>query len=137
MKGTKTTADGMLVKRLQNQFIKLCWKWMGDNQANKSALARHVNLHLARITELMGRKRILSMYYIRIFHRRGIFKVKDIYDEMPESEEEREIWEAMKVTEDLELQKLLAKALHGSLNRESLINILRSHITPDPNGNKN
>lgn len=130
---SRTFADGMLVDKLQGKFVELCWAWIAKNQSTKTDLGKVVGLPVPRITELMKSSRKLTMYYVRLFHRRGIFKVDDIYDGKAQTLEEKETWEIMKMTEDTELLKYLSRALNGTLKREALIQILQSHTT---NGNQ-
>lgn len=119
------------VGRLQERFIALCWNWMGQNQTDKNGLARKVDLPHSRISELLGRSRVLTMYYVSLFIRRGVFTVADIYDNKPETAEEREEWEILKQLEDRELQEAILLALRGTLTRPTLIELLKTHQAKD------
>lgn len=123
---SRTYADGMLVVRLQKRFVELCWKWIATNQATKTALGKEVGLEVPRIVELMKFSKKLTMYYVRLFHKRGIFRVDEIYDGQAESDAERELWDIMKITEDTELLKALSNAMKGSVGRDALISILKN-----------
>jgi dihydroorotase-like cyclic amidohydrolase len=82
-----------------------------------------------RVSELLGRTRDLSMYYIEQFILGGIFKVADIYDNKPESKEEEAVWDRFKIIENTKLVEALAKAIvRGSLKEESLYSFLQSHF---------
>ncbi len=107
---------------------------MRANKSDKAGLARYVGVKAPRVYELFNQTRVLSMYYIKLFILRGVFHVKDIYDHAPESAAEREEWEYLMLLEDTELQKSLSKALRGTLKREALLDILKTHHTKT-NGN--
>ena len=54
--------------------------------------------------------------------------VDDIYDGKPESAEEAEQWDILRIQEDMPLQKKITLSLKGTLTRERLMAILDSHI---------
>jgi hypothetical protein len=128
MKQPRTTDENMYLDRLHDRFIELCWQWMGSNRANKTGLANQVGLPYPRISELLGKKKRLTMYYTRRFIKRGVFMVDDIYDGKPESAEEAEQWDILRIQEDMPLQKKITLSLKGTLTRERLMAILDSHI---------
>lgn len=67
------------------------------------------------------------MYYVSLFIQRGVFTVADIYDNNPETAEEREEWAILKQLEDRELQDAILLALRGTLTRVTLIDLLKTH----------
>jgi len=101
---------------------------MGENQASKKDLADKVGVAHPRITELLKDRRQLSMYYIELFIKKGVFMVDDIFDGTPETPEEREAWDYLKLIEDKQLMEDILKAYKGGLKRDSLREILKTHF---------
>lgn len=120
------------VARLHEKFIDLCWAWIAANRSDKNGLGKRVKLPHSRISELIGKKhkRTLSMYYIGLFIKKGVFTVADIYDGKPESDAEREEWEYLMQLEDREIQEAVFKSMKdhgGNLTKENLIAFLKTH----------
>jgi len=123
------------VPRLQEKFIELCWKWMGQNRADKLRFSKYVSLPHSRISELLLGTRVLTMYYVGVFVRKGVMSVAEIYDNDPKSPEEREAWEILKQNEDTDLQRnmLLALDPNGTLTREAAIQFFKTHQRKNSN----
>jgi len=117
------------VPRLQEKFIDLCWRWMADNRTDKTGLGKTVDLPHPRISELLKRKRTLTMYYVERFVKKGVFMVDDIYDGKAENKGEEEAWEYLKLCEDRELLTAIGSAFKGGLKRDVLMQILKSHFS--------
>ena len=101
---------------------------MGENQASKKDLADKVGVAHPRITELLKDRRQLSMYYIELFIKKGVFMVDGIFDGTPETPEEKEAWDYLQLIEDKQLMEDILKAYKGGLKRDSLREILKTHF---------
>ena len=132
-KKKRTSPRDILVTRLQERFIALCWLWFAENRGNQTTLSKKVDTSQSRISELLNpdksKRRPLSMYFVGKFIKRGIFMVNDIYDGRPESEAEREEWELLRTVEDRGMQKDFTRALAGSLSKDQARAFFRSHFS--------
>lgn len=113
------------VPRLQDKFIQLCHDWMAANRTNRIGLAKAADVQYPRVIELMNGNRVLTMYFVSKFIKRGIFMTKDLYDGTPESDLEKEEWDYLLAIEDRELQKKISKTIAGG-KRNTLIAFLDS-----------
>jgi hypothetical protein len=132
MKDSKTIDSRFIpVRRLEGRFIVLCWEWMGKNRAKPVDLARELKIHASRLYELLNedpkKRRPLTMFWVAIFIKKGVLTVSQLYDEKPDTQEEREEWDYLKTIEDSELQREITMALNGTLEREILIQMLKTH----------
>ncbi len=120
------------VRRLEGRFIILCWEWLGRNRAKPIDLARVLGIHPSRIYELLNedpsKRRPLTMFWVEIFVKKGVFSVAQIYDENPQSPEERDAWDYLKIIEKRELQLAIVKALRGTLDEKTLMDLLKTHF---------
>jgi DNA-binding XRE family transcriptional regulator len=121
------------VDRLQPKFKKLVKDYMEKHGLNQSDIGKLLGLDRTTVNKLMkGRKdRPLTAYYISIFLREGIFKVKDIYDENPENAKELDFWDRAKEAENWELLRVVSTLRKHGIDATEKLKSIYSHILDD------
>jgi hypothetical protein len=122
---------GIVVNRLRERFIKLCWDWIAEHHANKNQLAREVGTKPPRVSDLLNKKTNLTMYYIKLFILGGVFSVEQIYDGKPESKEEAMAWAKLKLFNNDRVMDALVTALDSNVTEDQLIEFLLSNAAKD------
>jgi DNA-binding XRE family transcriptional regulator len=93
----------IIVERLHKKFIKLVDEFLYFNDIQKMDLAKDVGISPQLFSQLMSpdikSRRKLSIHYCQLFITAGVFTADDIYDNKPESNEEKRFWRLMQIAE--------------------------------------
>ncbi len=117
----------LLLKRLQNRFIRLVEEYMRKHNMTQDDLAAYVGIQPSHLSNLMRGKRILSATYLLYFISRGVVMPEDINDGNSTTERENEFWETAEFTRRIEFLRKVVKKEKQGYNIEAMVDAL-----PDP-----
>ena len=124
----------LILSRLQPRFVALVRDYLQKHDITQKELARRLEMPEPNLSNLLtqnGRGKYIrdpSAHYLIPFVMRGIFRVDQIYDGMPESKREDWWWDAAKCLENHKLLEKIGRAKSLGLTDSMIENFVDAFI---------